>query len=65
VGGRVVLVDCWTYTCINWLRTLGYVRARAENALRVESPIALDSDYQAGALPFGCKVDVQTIASHS
>jgi thiol-disulfide isomerase/thioredoxin len=25
--GRVVLVDFWTYTCINWLRTLGYVRA--------------------------------------
>jgi hypothetical protein len=22
-----VLVDFWTYTCINWLRTLGYVRA--------------------------------------
>ena len=25
--GSVVLVDFWTYTCINWLRTLGYVRA--------------------------------------
>jgi hypothetical protein len=25
--GQVVLVDFWTYTCINWLRTLGYVRA--------------------------------------
>jgi thiol-disulfide isomerase/thioredoxin len=25
-----VLVDFWTYTCINWLRTLGYVRAWAE-----------------------------------
>ena len=25
--GKVVLVDFWTYTCINWLRTLGYVRA--------------------------------------
>ena len=24
---KVVLVDFWTYTCINWLRTLGYVRA--------------------------------------
>jgi thiol-disulfide isomerase/thioredoxin len=73
--GRVVLVDFWTYTCINWLRTLGYVRAWAEryedqglvvvgvhtpefpferdvanvrqaaNDLRVEYPIALDSDY--------------------
>jgi thiol-disulfide isomerase/thioredoxin len=25
--GKIVLVDFWTYTCINWLRTLGYVRA--------------------------------------
>ena len=28
--GRVVLVDFWTYTCINWLRTLAYVRAWAK-----------------------------------
>ncbi|TML67425.1 MAG: thioredoxin family protein [Actinobacteria bacterium] len=28
--GNVVLVDFWTYTCINWLRTLAYVRAWAE-----------------------------------
>ena len=27
--GMVVLVDFWTYTCINWLRTLPYVRAWA------------------------------------
>jgi thiol-disulfide isomerase/thioredoxin len=25
--GRVVVVDFWTYTCINWLRTLPYRRA--------------------------------------
>jgi thiol-disulfide isomerase/thioredoxin len=25
--GKVVLVQVWTYTCINWLRTLPYVRA--------------------------------------
>ena len=73
--GRVVLIDFWTYTCINWLRTLGYVRAWAEKYvdqglvvvgvhtpefpferdvdnvrqaakdMRVEYPIALDSDY--------------------
>ena len=73
--GQVVLVDFWTYTCINWLRTLGYVRAWAEKyedqglvvvgvhtpefpferdvdnvreaakEMRVEYPIALDSDY--------------------
>jgi thiol-disulfide isomerase/thioredoxin len=75
LSGQVVLVDFWTYTCINWLRTLGYVRAwaetyedqglvvvgvhtpefpfeedvdnvrRAAKDLRVEYPIALDSDY--------------------
>ena len=28
--GRVVVVDFWTYTCINWLRTLPYVRAWAD-----------------------------------
>jgi thiol-disulfide isomerase/thioredoxin len=75
LGGKVVLVDFWTYTCINWLRTLGYVRAWAEKYaeqdfvvvgvhtpefpferdidnvrqaaqdMRVEYPIALDSEY--------------------
>jgi thiol-disulfide isomerase/thioredoxin len=30
LSGKVVLVDFWTYTCINWLRTLAYVRAWAE-----------------------------------
>lgn len=73
--GRVVLVDFWTYTCINWLRTLAFVRAWSEKyrdrglvvigvhtpefpferdvenvreaaqAMRVEYPIVLDSDY--------------------
>jgi thiol-disulfide isomerase/thioredoxin len=28
--GKVVLIDFWTYTCINWLRTLSHVRAWAE-----------------------------------
>jgi thiol-disulfide isomerase/thioredoxin len=28
--GRVVLVNFWTYSCINWIRTLPYVRAWAE-----------------------------------
>jgi thiol-disulfide isomerase/thioredoxin len=28
--GRVVLIDFWTYTCINWLRSLPYVRAWSE-----------------------------------
>jgi thiol-disulfide isomerase/thioredoxin len=73
--GRVVLVDFWTYTCINWLRTLAFVRAWSEKyrdrglvvigvhtpefpferdvenvreaaqAMQVEYPIVLDSDY--------------------
>ena len=25
--GKVVLVDIWEYTCINWIRTLPYVKA--------------------------------------
>jgi thiol-disulfide isomerase/thioredoxin len=28
--GKVVLIEFWTYTCINWLRSLPYVRAWAE-----------------------------------
>jgi thiol-disulfide isomerase/thioredoxin len=73
--GKVVLIDIWTYTCINWLRTLPYVRAwgeryknqglvvigvhspefpfekdvdnvrRAAKEMRVEFPVAIDSDY--------------------
>ena len=73
--GKVVLVDFWTYTCVNWLRTLPYVRAwsekyknmglvvigvhtpefpfeknvdnvrRAAKEMRVDYPIAIDSDY--------------------
>ena len=30
LAGHVVLVDFWTYTCINWLRTLPSIRAWAE-----------------------------------
>jgi thiol-disulfide isomerase/thioredoxin len=28
--GKVVLIGFWTYTCINWLRTLPYIRAWTE-----------------------------------
>jgi hypothetical protein len=28
--GHVVLVDIWTYSCVNWLRTLPYIRAWAD-----------------------------------
>jgi thiol-disulfide isomerase/thioredoxin len=73
--GQVVLVNFWTYTCINWLRQLPYVRAwaekysgqglavigvhtpefpfeknvdnvsRAVRDMRIEYPVAIDSDY--------------------
>jgi thiol-disulfide isomerase/thioredoxin len=73
--GKVVLVDFWTFTCVNWLRTLPYVRAwaakykdrglvvigvhtpefsvekeianvrRAAQDMRVEYPIAVDTEY--------------------
>jgi thiol-disulfide isomerase/thioredoxin len=73
--GHVVLVHFWTYTCINWLRSLAYLRAwadkyqdqglivvgvhtpefdfehdldnvrRAVKDLRVDYPVAIDSDY--------------------
>src|SRR3954465_958997 len=73
--GKVILVEFWTYTCINWLRTLPYVRAwsekykdqglvvigahtpefpfekdlenvrRAVADMRIEYPVAVDSDY--------------------
>jgi thiol-disulfide isomerase/thioredoxin len=32
--GKVVVIDFWTYTCVNWLRTLPYVRAWAEKYKR-------------------------------
>jgi thiol-disulfide isomerase/thioredoxin len=28
--GKIVLIDFWTYTCVNWRRTLPYLRAWAE-----------------------------------
>jgi thiol-disulfide isomerase/thioredoxin len=73
--GTVVVVNFWTYTCINWLRQLPYVRAwaakysghglvvvgvhtpefafehdvdnvsRAVREMRVDYPVAIDSDY--------------------
>src|SRR5258707_575749 len=30
LAGKVVLVNFWTYTCINWRRTLPYLRAWAQ-----------------------------------
>jgi thiol-disulfide isomerase/thioredoxin len=74
--GRPVVVQFWTFTCINWLRTLPYVRSwfekyrgdglvvlgvhtpefevehdvenvrRAAEQMRIDYPIAVDSDYR-------------------
>jgi thiol-disulfide isomerase/thioredoxin len=48
--GKVVLVDVWTYSCINWLRTLPYVRAWAEkyrqNGLVVVGVHAPEFDFE-------------------
>lgn len=76
LAGRPVLVQFWTFTCINWLRTLPYVRSwfekyrsdglvvigahtpefgvetdlenvrRAVTEMRIEYPVAIDSDYR-------------------
>jgi thiol-disulfide isomerase/thioredoxin len=73
--GRPVLIEFWTFTCINWIRTLPYVRSwyekyhddgllvlgvhtpefgvereiehvrRAAAEMRIDYPIAVDSDY--------------------
>jgi thiol-disulfide isomerase/thioredoxin len=60
LGGRVVLVDFWTYTCINWIRTLPYVRAWAAKyadagltILGVHTP------------EFGFERDLDNIAAHT
>jgi thiol-disulfide isomerase/thioredoxin len=48
--GRVVLVDFWTYTCVNWLRTLPYVRAwvarYAEHGLTVVGVHTPEFDFE-------------------
>ena len=44
--GKVVLVEFWTYTCINWLRTLGYVRAWARK-YRDEGLVVGDAHFAA------------------
>jgi thiol-disulfide isomerase/thioredoxin len=76
LAGRPVLVEFWTFTCINWIRTLPYVRTwfekyrddglvvlgvhtpefgvetdvenvrRAATEMRIEYPVAIDSDYR-------------------
>lgn len=58
--GRVVLVDFWTYTCVNWLRTLPYLRA-------------WDDKYRSAGLTivgvhtpeFGFEADVRNVAART
>ena len=52
--GRVVAVDFWTYTCINWLRTVPYVRAwdeayAAAGVTRASAPAAVARGEAPGA----------------
>ena len=47
--GNVVLIDFWTYTCINWLRTLPYVRAWAEKD-QVHGVVVIGRRAHAGVL---------------
>ncbi len=50
LAGRVVLVDFWTYSCVNWLRTLPYVRAwsskYADRGLTVVGVHAPEFDFE-------------------
>ena len=41
--GRVVLVDFWTFTCINWLRTEPYIRGWSR-AYRDDGLVVLPTD---------------------
>jgi thiol-disulfide isomerase/thioredoxin len=58
--GRIVLVDFWTYTCINWLRTLPYLRAwtakYGEHGLTV---IGVHTP------EFGFEHDIDNVVAHS
>jgi thiol-disulfide isomerase/thioredoxin len=58
--GGVVLVDFWTYTCVNWLRTLPYVRAWAakyrDAGLRV---IGVHTP------EFGFEHDIENVQTHA
>jgi thiol-disulfide isomerase/thioredoxin len=52
--GNVVLIDFWTYTCINWLRTLPYIREWA-NKYKDEGLVVIG--VHAPEFPFERSVD--------
>jgi len=58
--GRVVLVDFWTYTCINWIRTLPYVRAWA--AKYADAGLTIVGVHTP---EFGFERDLDNIAAHT
>ena len=58
--GRVVLVDFWTYTCINWIRTLPYVRAWA--AKYADAGLTIVGVHTP---EFGFERDLDNIATHT
>jgi thiol-disulfide isomerase/thioredoxin len=58
--GRVVLVDFWTYTCINWIRTLPYVRAWA--AKYADAGLTVVGVHTP---EFGFERDLDNIVAHS
>jgi thiol-disulfide isomerase/thioredoxin len=50
--GKVVLVDFWEYTCVNWIRTAPYIKAWNRDyaplglvIVGVHAPIAIDNDF--------------------
>ena len=58
--GRVVLVDFWTYTCVNWLRTLPYRRAWA--AKYADAGLALVGVHTP---EFGFERDLDNVTAHA
>ena len=57
-----MLVDFWTYTCINWLRTLGYVRGWARANTWVEGLVVVG--VHTPEFPFERDVDNVRWAAH-
>ena len=66
--GRVVLVDFCTYTCINWIRTLPYIRAW-ERRYRDQGLVMLgihtpefSFEHDMGTVPHGARADGRHVA---
>jgi thiol-disulfide isomerase/thioredoxin len=58
--GRVVLVDFWTYTCVNWLRTLPYLQAWATKY--AEAGLTVVGVHTP---EFGFERDIDNVIAHS